>query len=57
MPDPSKPYLVEVDASDYATGGILSQRGEDEQWHPVAYISKAFTAPERNYNIYDRRLT
>lgn len=27
MPDPAQPYCVEVDASDYATGGILQQKG------------------------------
>lgn len=41
MPDAEKPYCVEVDASDYATGGILSQVSEDGQWHPVAFLSKS----------------
>lgn len=56
MPDAKKPYLVEVDASDFATGGILSQKGDDGHWHPVAYLSKALSEPERNYDIYDKEL-
>ncbi|TFY55573.1 hypothetical protein EVG20_g9269, partial [Dentipellis fragilis] len=56
MPDPTKPYLVEVDASDFATGGILSQKAEDNLWHPVAYLSKALSDAERNYDIYDKEL-
>ena len=28
LPDPYKPYVLEVDASDYAVGGVLSQHNE-----------------------------
>ena len=56
MPDSSKPYRVEVDASDFATGGILSQQGQDGQWHPAAYISKSLSETERNYDIYNKEL-
>lgn len=56
MPDPLKQYLVEVDASDFAHGGVLSQRGPDGLWHPVAYLSKALSDAERNYDIYDKEL-
>ncbi|TFY50672.1 hypothetical protein EVG20_g11391 [Dentipellis fragilis] len=56
MPDLTKPYLVEVDASDFAVSGILSQCAEDQLWHPVAYLSKALSEAERNYDIYDKEL-
>ena len=56
MPDAEKLYHVEVDASDYATGGILSQVSEDGQWHPVAFLSKSLSEPERNYDIHDKEL-
>ena len=46
MPDPLKPYRVEVDASDYATGGILSQQDHEQKWHPVAYLSKSLSETE-----------
>ena len=56
MPDPLKPYRVEVDASDYATGGILSQQDHEQKWHPVAYLSKSLSETERNYDIHDKEL-
>jgi RNase H-like domain found in reverse transcriptase/Integrase zinc binding domain/Chromo (CHRromatin Organisation MOdifier) domain/Integrase core domain len=39
-----------------ACGAVLSQKGSDSLWHPVAYMSKSFIEAERNYNIYDREL-
>ena len=56
MPDPSKPYRIEVDASDYATGGILAQQMDDGLWHPVSYLSKSLSETERNYDIHDKEL-
>ena len=56
MPDPSKPYIIECDASDFATGAVLSQRGDDGKIHPVAFQSKSMNDAERNYEIYDKEL-
>jgi len=55
MADPAKKYRMECDASNYATGAILSQE-HDSQWHPVAYQSKSFNETERNYEIHDKEL-
>ena len=55
-PDPTKPFIVETDASDFAIGAILSQSDIDGILHPVAYFSRKFTAPEINYPIYDKEL-
>lgn len=55
MPDPEKPYRMECDASNFATGAILSQQYGDT-WHPVAYHSKSFNETERNYEIHDKEL-
>jgi len=55
MADPAKKYRMECDASNYATGAILSQE-HDGQWHPVAYQSKSFNETERNYEIHDKEL-
>lgn len=52
--NPSCPTEVEVDASNFATGGVLLQKGDDGLWHPVAYRSETMNAPERNYEIYDK---
>jgi hypothetical protein len=38
-PDYKKPFVLEVDASQYATGAILYQQDADEHWRPVGYYS------------------
>jgi len=47
---------VEEDASDYATGGVLSIKCKDEKWRPVAFISKSLNAMERNYEIHNKEM-
>ena len=56
MPDTAKPFVVESDASKWATGAVLRQQGDDGEWHPCGYISHSFDATQRNYEIYDREL-
>src|SRR6266702_976256 len=56
FPQLSQPFEMEVDASAIAIGAVLNQKGEDGKTHPVAYYSESFSAPERNYDIYDREL-
>ena len=47
---------VEVDALDYAMGGILLVKGEDRRWRPVAFISKLLNDTERNYEIHNKEM-
>ena len=47
---------VEADASDYAMGGVLSVKGEDGKWRPVAFISKSLNDTERNYEIHNKEM-
>lgn len=54
--DPDRPTQIEVDASGYATGGVLLQQQEDSTWHPVAFRSSSMQAAERNYQIYNREM-
>ncbi|ESK83204.1 reverse transcriptase-rnase h-integrase [Moniliophthora roreri MCA 2997] len=56
MPDTDKPFVIEADASKWATGAVLCQQGSDGEWHPCRYLSKSFSPTERNYEIYDREL-
>ena len=57
FPDDSRPFRVEVDSSDFATGAILSQQSRtDDKWHPVAYYSKSLNAVEQNYEIHDKEM-
>ena len=55
-PDLDKEIRVEVDASDFAMGEVLSMKYEDERWRPVAYISKSLNKAERNYEIHDKEM-
>jgi len=45
-PDIDKKMRMEVDASDYATGGVLSMECEDGLWRPVAFLSKSLNKTE-----------
>lgn len=57
IPDQDSPFRIESDASDFATGSVLSQLDpKDGLYHPVAYYSKSMTEAERNYEIYDKEL-
>ena len=56
IPVDDSPFRVEADASDFATGAVLSQKASDGKWHPVAYFSKSLSEAERNYEIYDKEL-
>lgn len=56
LPDPSLPFVVEVDASDVAVGAILSQRRDDGKLHPCAFFSSRLTEAEKNYDVGDREL-
>ena len=49
FPRIGEPFVVEVDASDYAIGGVLSQMGGDEMLHPVAYMSIALKPSQQNW--------
>ena len=54
LPDNSRPYRVEADSSDFATGAVLSQEClEDGKWHLIAFLSKSLSPIERNYEIHD----
>jgi len=47
---------MKVDASDYATGGVLSMECEDGLWRPVVFLSKLLNETERNYKIYSKEM-
>jgi hypothetical protein len=56
MWEPDRPTRLEVDASGYATGGVISQKGDDGTWHPIAYRSEGLNEAERNYMVEDREM-
>ncbi|GLB33387.1 putative retrotransposable element tf2 155 kda protein type 1 [Lyophyllum shimeji] len=57
FPNNDRPFQVEADSSDFATGAMLSQQSPgDEKWHPVAFYSKSLNAVEQNYEIHDKEM-
>ncbi|KAL0433644.1 UNVERIFIED_CONTAM: Transposon Tf2-11 polyprotein [Sesamum latifolium] len=51
LPDMSKPFVVETDASDFALGGVLMQDG-----HPVAFESRKLKDIEWHYSVHEKEL-
>jgi len=66
QPDFNKKFYLQVDASGFGVGTILSQESDTTTpsltkqtkptLHPIAYYSATFTPTERNYDIYEREL-
>jgi hypothetical protein len=56
QPNLTKPFELEVDASGFALGAILTQHREDGKKHPIAFYSTTLTEAEQNYNIWDLEL-
>jgi hypothetical protein len=66
QPDFTRKFYLQVDASAYGVGAVLSQEGENTTTslakhsaptlHPTAYYLATFTPTERNYDIYEREL-
>ncbi|KAI2650571.1 Transposon Tf2-9 polyprotein [Labeo rohita] len=57
LPDPSLPFVVEVEASSTGIGAILSQRhGSPAKMFPCAYYSRKLSSAERNYDVGNREL-
>ena len=54
--DLKRQAILETDASDFVTGGVLSQFDDDGILHPIAYYGKSIIAAECNYYIYDKEL-
>jgi RNase H-like domain found in reverse transcriptase/Reverse transcriptase (RNA-dependent DNA polymerase) len=51
-----KPFTLEVDASQYATGAILYQENDKGKLRPVGYHSHTLNPAERGYDVHDHEL-
>jgi len=56
IPNTNHKLHMEVDASGYTIGGVLSQQQPDKSWRPISFISQLLSEMERNYKIYDWEL-
>jgi RNase H-like domain found in reverse transcriptase len=56
QPNYDLPFMLEVDASQYATGAILYQPNNKGQLCPVGYHSHTLNPAERGYNVHDWEL-
>ncbi|XP_073780218.1 uncharacterized protein [Danio rerio] len=56
-PDPTRPFIVEIDASNSGIGAILSQRSPTtNKLHPCAFYSRKLNPAERKYDVGNREL-
>ena len=51
--DPSKPFILQTDASDLGLGAVLSQLQSGEE-HPVAFASRQLTPAEKKYSVVEK---
>jgi hypothetical protein len=56
QPDLAKPFFLQVNASAFATGAILTQKDERGKHLAVGFNSQTFNEAKRNYEIHDREL-
>ena len=56
MVDTTKELCIESDASDFATGAVLSMKCDNDKWHPCAYLSKGLNNVKQNYDTNDKEM-
>ena len=54
--DIDKKMRMEVNASDYAIGGMLSMECKDGLWRSVTFLFKSLNETERNYEIHNKEM-
>jgi hypothetical protein len=54
--DLSKPFVLEMDTSNFASGVVLSQLGVDNLFHLVGFRFRKFSLVKINYEIHDKEI-
>lgn len=55
FPDWKKEFHIHVDASCITLGAVLTQAGEGETDHPIAFTSRNLSKAERNYSMTESK--
>ena len=50
-PDPTIPFIIQIDASSLGVGAVLSQAPEDR---PIAYFSRKLSEREKRYSAVEK---
>ncbi|CAM5072922.1 unnamed protein product [Natator depressus] len=53
-PDFDKPFLVTTDVSERGMGAVLMQKGPDQEFHPVVFLSKKLSERESNWSVSEK---
>ncbi|CAM4584407.1 unnamed protein product [Lepidochelys kempii] len=53
-PDFDKPFLVTTDASERGVGAVLMQEGQNQDFHPVIFLSKKLSERESHWAINEK---
>src|SRR5258705_8881868 len=56
FPSQSSCFCLKCDASNFATGAVLSQEQADGMHQPIAFMSKGFSDAECNYQIHNKEM-
>ena len=56
IPDPSKTFYVQTDASQYCAAGRIFQKDEDGKEKVIASVSRTFTKTEQHYSIFKKEI-
>ena len=54
VPDTSRRFIVQTDASDVGIGAVLSQLEENGEEHPIAYASRKLQPRETKYSAIEK---
>ena len=55
-PNIDKKMRMEIDASDYAIGGVLLMECKDGLWRLVVFLSKSLNETKKNYEIHNKEM-
>lgn len=53
-PDFGREFIVQTDSSDFGMGIVLSQLNDNQEEHPVLYLSKKFSNTEKKYGTTEK---